>query len=464
MNSTLETVYAKLPVSFQNMACSYEGWKIRRTRYAPEFYRVLAEVEARSRWSQEEMEAYRDARLRAFVQHAAATTPYYKELFQQLGIRPEDIRTLADMRQLPIITKQIVREHEEEMLSTAIPRKETIVVHTSGTTGSPLNCVMTEQALHEQWAVRWRFRRWHGVQTDTPSAYFLGRTVVPKTQTHPPFWRYNRPGQQILFSSYHINPANARDYVEELRRRKPPYLQGYPSIITLIASYILESDIDLGYQVRWVFANSETVLPQQVDMIERAFGVRPKQRYAAAEAVAEISECEYGNLHVDEDVAATEFIPTDVEDTYRVVGTNFTNPAAPMLRYDIGDLVVLSGKRCSCGHPGRIVDSIDGRRDDYIVLRDGTKLGRASHIPKKVENIREAQIYQKYPGEIVIRVVRNSHYSEHDDQLLLTETRKRVGDDTKIQIEYVDKLQRSRNGKLRFVVSEIEEGQLDKIR
>lgn len=113
--------------------------------------------------------------------------------------------------------------------------------------------------------------------------------------------------------------------------------------------------------------------------------------------------------------------------------------------------------------PGRIVDSIDGRRDDYIVLRDGTRLGRASHIPIKVENMREAQTYQKYPGEIVFRVVRGSQYADVDDALLMSEARKRVGDDTKITIEHVDTLERSRNGKLRFVLSEIEEGQLDKI-
>ena len=173
--------------------------------------------------------------------------------------------------------------------------------------------------------------------------------------------------------------------------------------------------------------------------------------------MANISECEYGSLHVDEDFAAVEFVPNHDGIGYRIIGTNFTNFAIPLLRYDTQDVVTLCSKTCLCGHPGRLIESIDGRKEDYVVLKNGVCLGRMDHIFKDLTHIREAQIYQKRPGEMIIRVVRGVKYSKYDEKRLMQEVRKRVGNYADILIEYKEKLERSRTGKLRFVVSEIKE-------
>jgi len=162
----------------------------------------------------------------------------------------------------------------------------------------------------------------------------------------------------------------------ELRRRKPPWLSGLASQLALIASYLVETKTDLGYEVRWITTSSENLLPMHVNLIERAFGVRPKRHYGMVEAIANISECDKGKLHVDEKFGTTEFIPI-TESLYRVVGTNVTNPAMPLIRYECNDHVTIDPvESCSCGRPGRVVTRIDGRQEDYVVLRNGVRLGR----------------------------------------------------------------------------------------
>src|SRR5207247_1480161 len=148
-------------------------------------------------------------------------------------------------------TKEEVQEHADELISTAVPSREHVWVHSSGTTGGALRFPSTMPAIQEQWAIWWRYRRWHGIERHTWCGYFGGRSVVPATAKRPPFWRYNLAGNQILFSGYHMNERNLRSYVEELRRRRPPWLFGYPSLLSLLASYILDTGIDLGYQARW---------------------------------------------------------------------------------------------------------------------------------------------------------------------------------------------------------------------
>src|SRR5436190_21484639 len=84
MSSPLvEKLYAVLPVALQNAACSIEGWRIARRRYTPEFHQLLAEYEARTAFSRERMQEFRDARVRAMVQHCAQTVPYYRRLFDE---------------------------------------------------------------------------------------------------------------------------------------------------------------------------------------------------------------------------------------------------------------------------------------------------------------------------------------------------------------------------------------------
>lgn len=166
-----------------------------------------------------------------------------------------------------------------------------------------------------------------------------------------------------------MSPATLPAYVETLRRHQPPWLHGYPSALALLAGFMLETGRDLGYQVEWVTVGAETLLVHQSDQISRAFGTPPKQHYGMAEAVANISQCDQGSLHVDEDFAAVEFVLNSDGVTHRIIGTNLSNPATPLLRYEIKDRVELAEGRCACGRPGRLINSIEGRQDDYVILK-----------------------------------------------------------------------------------------------
>lgn len=456
-----EAFYLRLPIQLQNLVCSIEGWRIQRSRNDSHFWQYLAAAEARSFWPVEQIVTFRNQRLAAFVRHCAETVPHYRKLFHELGASPGDIRSPEDLQLLPILTKAVVQERSAEFISEAVPTKLRRIAHTSGTTGGGLHFIITPQSTYEQWSIWWRYRRWHGLQPGTWCGYFGGRSIVPLEQTHPPFWRYNYPGQQIMFSAYHMNPAYLPSYITQLRTQRPPWLHGYPSLLALLAGHILETGDDLGYTPQWITIGAESLLPYQAELMERAFGVRHRQHYGMAEAVANISECERGALHVDEDFAAVEFIPNPAGIGYKVVGTNFSNPATPLLRYDIQDIIALDNIRCDCGRPGRVVASIDGRQEDYIVLKNGARLGRMDHIFKDMVNIREAQLHQHTPGAITIRVVRSAGYTADDESLLLYEARKRVGVETELHIEYVDVLKRSGTGKLRFVISDLPPRQED---
>jgi len=463
-----ESIYAKLPIPFQKITIAIEGWRLKRQRYNADYHRVYQEVRKRERLSEEELREYQENRLQKVLRAAKDGSPYYKRLFERYQFNVEVPCLIERLKELPILTKEEVKPHVEEILSCNISRKQLISCHTSGTTGSGLHFYETRETEQERWATWWRYRSWHGINPDTWCAYFGGRSIVPLRQQKPPYWRRNIPGRQLLFSAYHLSRQTAPAYVKALKKSNATWVHGYPSVLALLAGFILEDNLDPGQAVRHITIGAESLLPHQQQVIEQAFDVKVRQHYGLAESVANISECEYGNLHVDEDYSIVEFLPIHGfasqirvppgDGQYRIIGTSLINPAFLFLRYDTGDIATLQKGVCPCGRLGHLVKEIDGRKEDYVVLPNGAVVGRLDHIFKDLVNIREAQIYQKQQGQIELRIVKGQSYTDNDEQELLKETRKRIGDDMEIVVHYVNAIQRTQAGKLRFVVSELKLG------
>jgi phenylacetate-CoA ligase len=456
MNHTFERLYGGLPPSVQHLVCSAEGFRLQRARFGRGFTQLLREAEATSGLAAAEIDALRAGLFREFVSDASIGSAFYRT---QPAFRAAAAGHPFHADDLPILEKPVVQAR-----ASAIARgdvRQTATASTSGSTGTGLRFPVTAQAVRQQWATWWRFRGWHGIGRDEWCGYFGGRPVVPIGQIKAPFWRYNVPGRQVLFSGSHLSADTWTAYVAELAGRRLAWLHGYPSLLALLAGYLVEHRRSIGYQVRWVTTAAENLLPAQADVIERAFGVRPRQHYGMAEGAANASECPQGRLHVDEDFAFVEFMPVERHMGYRIVGTNVTNRAFPLIRYDVGDVAQVSGQTCDCGRPGRIIDAIDGRREDYVVLPNGALVGRLDHIFKDQVRVREAQIYQPDVSCVVLRLVGARDFTSRDEQALISKARTWLGDALRIETEHLDALPRTPAGKLRFVVSDLTAGGLE---
>jgi len=448
---SLENLYLALPASLQNLACSYQGWRIINRRYK-KFSLVFDDVKERHSLDGMALHSFQTKRLQDHFT-TASMVPFWADTFKKLNINPNAKDIWHEFYKLPILTKSYVKQECARIINSHIPKKLTINVNTSGTTGSGLKFKTTKKAEQEQWAIWWRYRYLHGLTTSTWCGYFGGRSIVPLHKETTNFWRVNQPGKQVMFSAYHLNEDTVNRYVRCINNYAFEWLHGYPSILSLLAGYILNNNLDINTPPKLITIGSENLLPQQKDIIEKAFSCSVRQHYGLAEAVANISEHSDGRLTVDEDFSFVEFIKVECfPNTYRIVGTNWSNPAFPLFRYDTGDLVQLPNNQTE---KWRQVLSIDGRNDDFITLPNGTKLGRLGHIFKNFIEIREAQIYQDVTGSVTLRIVKNSDYDRSVERRLLSEAKKRMGSNVCLTINYVDSIERTLRGKLKFVISEV---------
>lgn len=457
-------LYGAMPVSIQEALVSGAGWLSYRNRFGSPFEQAVRELRRTDEFGVDDMHADQERRLQRMIRWAAATVPYYRDLFRAEGVDPTSIRRVEDLRNLPTLDKETVRSRTAEFRSEGIRTRSVIPAFSSGTTGTALPLFHTREALGWEYAVIWRQRGWFGIQLGERFAGFGGQQVVPLDQDSPPYWRYDRRRSRMLFSLYHMSLDNLAAYVDELREGFA-FWQGYPSSMGLISQAIVEQNIDLGdARPRTIFPSSETLLDFHREWIIEATGAVIADRYGNTEFCVSALQCPDGGYHVDTEFGVVEIDPfEETEDWVRgeVIATGFANRAMPLLRYRTGDVATLRKKGgCSCGRARPLLEEIDGRIEDVIVTPDGRRIGRMDHVFKNTLQIKEAQIRQSSPDEISIRLVPRSGFDDRCEQELENELRTRLGRRIRIHYEQVNHIPRGENGKFRAVVSTLKAPQL----
>ena len=201
--------------------------------------------------------------------------------------------------------------------------------------------------------------------------------------------------------------------VAELNHFKPAFLSGYPSVLALLAAERVAGRLRIAPALLW--AGGETFAPSSKAAIESAFGCRVMNEYGASECLAIAHECTAGWMHVNSEWVILEGVdargkPTEPGDlSHTVLLTNLANWVQPIIRYDLGDRMMMLPVPCACGNPMPAV-RIEGRKDAVLALK--TREGRTVHLlPMALTTVVEEaagehrfQIAQSAPDHLVIRM------------------------------------------------------------
>ncbi len=437
--------YDSLPVWAQTLAVNAASRRNFRKKYGPAFHRYLAQLEANEKKSRDELLHDQQQAVRRLLAYAQQHVPYYRDR----NCSPEN---LADW---PVLEKQTVAAAPEKLLSDEFPRETLMELHTSGTTGTPLAVRFSEDYHQLEMAFRWRHKAWAGAPFLSSGAYVSGHPVVPPNQAQPPFWRVDKAEKRLLCSSYHLAPRHLPSYIDALAKFAPDFVHGYPSSLYVLAQSMMETGA-VHIRPKAVFTASETLLDFQRAAIEQAFDAKAFNWYGNSEMTCNIIQCAAGNLHYRTDYGVLELA---ADGTMIVTGLN--NRAMPLVRYRVGDVAAAREGVCPCGCAFPLIERIVGRVEDYVRTPDGRLIGRLDHLFKDVRHVREAQIVQQQTDELILRIVKAPGYGEQDENIVLAEARQRLGDGMKIRFEYVDALERTAGGKVRFIVSHLPRRELE---
>jgi phenylacetate-CoA ligase len=467
VNPWLKRLYDLTPGPVQNFLLSSFSAHLERERYGgrfPEFRALLSESQW---WDAERMGAWQDERLRAIVSHAHEHVPYYRELFDKHGIDPAKFRGREDLGRIPVLTRDTVKRRAEELKSRRPADRKLSEGHTSGTTGSPLSVYYGPDMIHMNYAVMDRQYDWAGAKLGGDgdrAAVVRGNVIVPLTQKQAPFWRHNRNLNQLIMSSFHLTSDNLTSYFAALREFKPSVIDGYPSSLYVLAKTLLNRGETLPMKA--AITSSETLYDFQRAAIEQAFGCRVFDYYAAAERVVFAVECDrHEGHHLCAEYGITEFVDDDGIAVPRgqegfMTGTSLHNTGMPLIRYRTTDRTALKTHSCSCGRPLPLMEDVTTKAEDLLRLRDGRMIPPSvlTHPFKPLDCIEASQIVQTDLDRILIRLIPRPEYTPRHAEQLVSDLKKRLGDDMRIDIELVESMPRTARGKFKWVISQVDLG------
>lgn len=459
--SISQSFYDLAPYGVQNVLLNLYSFRIHRERYGKPFRQAFDELNKTQWYTPEKISDYQTVRLRALVKHAYNTVPFYHELYNKHGVHPLDIKELSDMSKLPFISREDVRKHGHDLISSSYSKHKLVHGHTSGTTGSPLSFYWDKQTCVYNNAVDWRQKSWAGVHYGDRIALILGRAIVPTNKTKPPFWQHDRIHNMLWMSSFHLSKEYLQYYLKKLLDFKPAAIEGYPSTLYILARYL--KSVGETLPVKAVFTSSETLLPLQREMIEESFNAPVFDFYGMAERVAFATQCvEAHEYHLNFEYAINEIVDSTgniVEEGGEgyLVGTSLLNYGMPFIRYKSNDVTSIYAGQCACGRFMPRFKGVTTKDEDIVVTPEGKLVSSSilTHPFKPLDAVEESQIVQEQIDSLIIKIVRREDYCERDSEYLVAALRERLGPTMRIELEYVESIPRTKSGKFRWVISKI---------
>lgn len=394
-------------------------------------------------WSPEQVKEWQSEKMRQLISDAYTYSPYYHQLFDSLSLRPEDFQTFDDLKRIPPLTKEIIRDHYDEIL---LQRKQGIYYQhrsTGGSTGNPTRYVKDKSS--------WSFINAFNILMWKQTGYRYGdkylalgsSSIFPDDKKSIKYGLYYRIKGKVPFNAMNMSPEVMEECVKKIKKHNIHFIYGYASSIFLLAKYVEENHLGNQFKIKACFPTSEILTDVYRKTIERAFNCVVSDMYGAhdggisAHCIKEGYRVGYNCfVQIEGGGESGVALLTDV------LSTSF-----PIIRYRLGDELTI-GNGYNEFYNGQVLDSVIGRTSDVIRLENGRVLtGPGFTVLFGVVPIKGYRISKTAPMQMTIDIVPEDSYGEKDENLIINTMHKHAGDECDIVIHYSDRIQTRDNGK-----------------
>lgn len=400
--------------------------------------------------------------LSRLLKHAYDTTPFYRRRFELAGITPEQFQSPDDLRKIPVLTREDLRVHQEDLWSRQYQRKMLPSAATGGTTDTPVPLLRSPECLLTKGAVHHRFNSWAGLWPGDKVLYLWGARV-DFAQAPSLRWKlYDRYiNRRVWAPASLLNEQVLESFRALLNRFRPRIIYAYPTPLAHFCEYLRDSGRTFHHPIAAI-CTAEPVLDHQRKVIEEVLGCKVFEMYGSRESGMIAAQCESGQgLHLNPQAAYLEFVPLEGEGpdgVHEILITDLLNHGMPFLRYKINDCALLGPQTCKCGRGYPLLARIIGRTADMFKLPNGDRVpGVTLHrlIAEDCPGFKKIQIIQDTLSDFRVRFVAGANFQLADVSLLQKRLGQRFGDTLRWKLEQVEDIERERSGKTRFCISHV---------
>lgn len=415
-------------------------------------------------WSKDQLEEYQLDELHKLLIYSYENVPYYKRIFDERELKPNDIQDYNDLEMLPFLTKELIRKNLDDLKASNIPESRFEYVTTGGTSGVPMGFYYEKGVSR---AIEWAFIKtlWDRVGYKFRDKCVILKGDVVKSVDKGIFWENTFFRRWLVLSAYHMTDDNLGRYVEKIREFKPKFIQAYPSTITILANYMERNGLKPWGSVKAIMCGSENMYPHQRQLLEEVLDCRVYTWYGHSERTVLAGECEKSSsYHVFPEYGVFELI-NDEQKRVRnnggmgtIVGTGLTNYVMPLIRYKTDDMATNSTEKCGCQRDYGIIKDVRGRWVQEFIVAKGDRLIPITAINMHsdvFDNVEQFQFYQGKVGEVTLKIVKKPSYAQKDSNYIQKELMKKFGD-LSLEIEFIDEIPRTSRGKHKFLIQDLE--------
>jgi phenylacetate-CoA ligase len=404
----------------------------------------------------EAVRAIQNRKLSSLLMHSYNSTKYYRELFDNAGVKPTDIRSADDLPCIPPLTRADLRGRFWDFLPPELPACR--VSRTSGSTGAPV-CILSDRnsRMFNSAAVI-RYRRAAGIP-------LIGTPILTPLKTaeqgrKEPHWTF----LQGLHKTYYVNPyLDSPSYAESaaklLTTIRHPVLIGITPAIKALA-YKVRNKVLPAFQPLAIVTTGEILSLELRDLLESTFTAKVFDIYSCNEAGDVAWQCRCGQgYHINADNCIVEILkdgkPAGPGEIGEVVITNLNRYSMPIIRYKNGDLARLATEPCPCGCMLPMLAEIIGRTGQDIICPDGKTIAwNQLKTPATHPQIRQFQLTQNEDGGLTFSYVpENGSDTEQLQSLLAGRYAKLLPPSVKMTFEKAASIPPDPSGKTRLVIS-----------
>ncbi|MER7667357.1 AMP-binding protein [Kitasatospora sp. NPDC096128] len=399
-------------------------------------------------------------KLRATVRHAYRTVPYYRRVMDERGIR--DLETAADLRKLPLLTRDVLIREQEQLVSSEADRATLQTNYSSGSTG--------RRAQFQQDA---DFRMWmraHQLRTyEWCSGWKLGDPFVLLWGSEI-YWSFKQlvdRAENLLsnrreFNTFRLSPQLVTSVTDELVRFQPALVSTYSNAMHLIAKEAERRSLRIP-GLRAVQGTSEPLPPALRETIARVLECEVYDKYGMRETnIVSHEQPGGGAMLIQAENVFVEFLDENDEPcadgrTGRMVLTTLNNSSMPLIRYETSDLAAPLPASAATSLPYPAMTSVAGRLQDLIVTPSGDHVDAYlfSYLFMRFPEVHWFQVVQSEPHRLAVKVYTPQGLSRQTTETLTERIHHHTGFPFEIDFESLDRMPESSTGKFRLCVSEL---------
>ncbi len=424
---------------------------------------VRKEMESSQWWDEKHLKELQLSKLCQLLTHAQTHVPYYRELFEEIGFKAENMRSITDLTRIPFLDKSKIRANTEALKSEIA--QDLASFDTGGSSGEPLIFYIGKRRISHDVAAKWRATRWWGVDIGDPEIVVWGSPIELDVQDNIRIFR-DWLFRTKLLPAFEMSEQKLNSFLEQIRTMRPKMLFGYPSALSHIARYAETQHLrvdDLG--IRVAFVTSERLYDEQRQQISKTFGCRVANGYGGRDAGFIAHECPKGGMHITAEDIIVEIVDSQGKSLScgmagEIVITHLATKDFPFIRYRTGDIGVLDTKVCSCGRGLPLLQEIQGRSTDFLGAQDGTIMHGLAliYILRDLPQVRAFKIIQESLQLTRVWVVSETGLGQELIEKIEIGFKARLGQGVQVTIEEMAEIAAEKSGKFRYVISKVASG------